>query len=1337
MNQPNSYEEKDPALTYDPASTLLEEEVKRNDIYLQTGQDLTGQDPNMMQQPGGSPDASGGQQAPQQQQGDQQFQGAFADEKAKLAAQNPNDSRLNDTFEFSDITNEIGSALAGGGMDTVNSATTFVPRAMDMLQGKPVGEEGYTPAGMVFDADVNPVNTTWAGNFARMGVHYASSAVLIAAALKAAVFAGIPGAGVLAAGGGLTALSKANKGKKGVELVRKALAAQRKLEKAAKAGSKGAKMKLLAMKGGQSFVHGAGVDTMSIYSQEDNVTGALKERMPWLDGPLATQDQDSPLVKTAKNILEGGPGGMIADTLIAVLGRGARSAKNAVFGGADPDKALDALKRIEHRNNSVSTKNDEMGVEQTKSPDYGGYKSDSDQHQGASNSSPYNGLDGALEGRKRYDAEPDKQLASMDDLTTPAQLKRADDWVGMSPAQTKKWYKDTFGMETFDSLVKSLRALGRDPDEVFSIATEGVRKMMDPQGNLRDMSVEDFRKEILGDATSKIDDEGNFHLIAPEKIVQLDLLNSMNLALIKDRALAGSSLREVLDPMATDGPMSVIKDRLEFGITENKTARWLWSEYGRRLRTPEGREAAAKAYAKKKAEFKAQARDGTAAMMQILDRAPDNDLVYAALEAFSFSTEYRHLDDLWKYFDNKLKGGNINGKVATGQVIRELQGVMVNSVLSGPKTPIRALMGTSIAAYTRPMAQILGATMTGDKKGQRQAIAALTAMREAIPEAFKLGKMKMNALLQNNLQTDVKGFQWNKDDQAWMQMEAQRKFRKDMGEKWSVGDEMAFQITRIARGWNSNSLFTLGTKLMQSTDTALAYIMYRGRIRQKAMEAALDGQPGAVKIDKKVLADFEDKFAAELMDAEGNIKWDSDAALKFAKEEATLTRDVSGFAGALTQAMDKAPMLKPFFLFARTGINGIELSFKHMPLLNRLVADEKKILNATAKQADAGELMDVGISNARELDYAKQISMGRQMIGVGVVTAASMAFLDGRITGNGPQNRKQRQLMLDNGWKPRSIKVGNVWVGYDALEPFNTILAFVADTGHYYEQMGEEWTEKNLFKAALIVGQGITQKSYLAGAQQVVDLLNMQPYQLEKIGANLLNNTIPMSSMRNELGKVFNPYMKELNAGMFQQLRNRNQLSELLAGEGEELPIKYDMLTGKPLNNWNFLQRSFNAIFPIPLSLDYSPGKQFLFDSGYDLRMTAYSNPDGIDLDDYPEVRSEYMQLIGKQNLEAKFAEIAKRPEIKRSMEIMKNAWLAGDVDYDISKSKHNDVIRKTILEAQRRAWGQLKLQNEKVQQLVKAGQMQNSADSFRRNNDEENVIKQRERAEQLIRMIK
>ena len=57
--------------------------------------------------------------------------------------------------------------------------------------------------------------------------------------------------------------------------------------------------------------------------------------------------------------------------------------------------------------------------------------------------------------------------------------------------------------------------------------------------------------------------------------------------------------------------------------------------------------------------------------------------------------------------------------------------------------------------------------------------------------------------------------------------------------------------------------------------------------------------------------------------------------------------------------------------------------------------------------------------------------------------------------------------------------------------------------------MGPEWTEKSLFKTALVMAQGITSKSYMAGLQQFVDLFSMQPKQLEKMIASLANNQVP------------------------------------------------------------------------------------------------------------------------------------------------------------------------------------------------------------------------------------
>ena len=121
---------------------------------------------------------------------------------------------------------------------------------------------------------------------------------------------------------------------------------------------------------------------------------------------------------------------------------------------------------------------------------------------------------------------------------------------------------------------------------------------------------------------------------------------------------------------------------------------------------------------------------------------------------------------------------------------------------------------------------------------------------------------------------------------------------------------------------------------------------------------------------------------------------------------------------------------------------------------------------------------------------------------------ASMAFMSGGLTGNGLKSTTT-ELWMDAGWRPRCIRVGNVWVGYDSFEPFNSILSNVADIGDY-ELMGPEWTEKSLFKTALVMAQSVTSKSYLAGLQQFVDLMSMEPGQGLKMITSLMNNQIPL-----------------------------------------------------------------------------------------------------------------------------------------------------------------------------------------------------------------------------------
>ena len=503
----------------------------------------------------------------------------------------------------------------------------------------------------------------------------------------------------------------------------------------------------------------------------------------------------------------------------------------------------------------------------------------------------------------------------------------------------------------------------------------------------------------------------------------------------------------------------------------------------------------------------------------------------------------------------------------------------------------------------------------------------------------------------------------------------------------------------MARSLNNKSFLTYSTKIMAATDDAFAYILGRTKMREKAMRSALDAKgKGKLtaynEITPELVRIYEEDFYRQIFDGNGNIV---DEATKFARKEVTLTNELKGFAQGLNSVFQAHPWAKPFFLFARTGVNGLQLTAKHTPGFNFLVKEWNDIAFAGYKDID--NLRQYGITSAVELDNAKALQVGRLAMGSSLVFMASQAWMRGDLTGNGPVDRQKRQVWTDAGYKPRTLKLGGVRIGYDSIEPFNQVMSMIADIGDASQLMGEEWTEKQLLKVSLLLAQGVTSKSYLAGMQQFVDLFGGRPGQAERIVANIANNQVPLAGLRNELGKLFTPYTRELGSGIDQSIRNRNLLTEKIAGE--PLPIKYDILTGKPLKEWDPLTRFFNAFSPVNFSLDQSPGRKLLFESGYDLRVSTFFSPFGDDLTDSPEIRSMYQKAIGQQNLERKLDKLAENEKVLESIETMHADIRAGNRgEYEGKDYFHNMKIDNIMDEARRKAWAKI-MNDTNVQSLV------------------------------------
>ena len=307
-------------------------------------------------------------------------------------------------------------------------------------------------------------------------------------------------------------------------------------------------------------------------------------------------------------------------------------------------------------------------------------------------------------------------------------------------------------------------------------------------------------------------------------------------------------------------------------------------------------------------------------------------------------------------------------------------------------------------------------------------------------------------------------------------------------------------------------------------------------------------------------------------------------------------------------------------------------------------------------------------------------------------------FFCGELHGNGPADRQKRQTWQDAGWSPRTIKIGDAWVSYDAFEPFNQILAIMGDIGDHQELMGEEWATDNFQKLSLVIAQGITSKSYMAGLQQFIELFSGRPGQIQRMVAQLANNTLPLSILRNELGKVLTPYTRELGSDIDDSIRNRNLITESLASN--PLPIKYDMLTGRPIKDHDFITRMFNAFSPVQLNMDYSPGRKLLFDSGYDLRTSTYYAPDGTNLSQSPRLRSLYQKAIGDQQIILKLDKLATNPGILESIEEMNYNRENGMKHIDPKKYAHNIKIKRIFERAKEIAWNRIKNDPE-IQKLI------------------------------------
>lgn len=685
------------------------------------------------------------------------------------------------------------------------------------------------------------------------------------------------------------------------------------------------------------------------------------------------------------------------------------------------------------------------------------------------------------------------------------------------------------------------------------------------------------------------------------------------------------------------------------------------------------------------------------------------DAAQPLIDAFALSRgDVDTLDKLMKWSAKQLSPMGLlkSGDEGLNAFAQGVWAVRYNNMLSGISA-LKAITGNTVALTLRANNAFLG-TGIGMLMG-RNTVDDLRKATHVYGSFWQVNKRALNDSWDTFKRTWNNG-KWGNDNQMDFRELAREDLvtdyqpnlwdtLADMEQVWEKdgnwGRLAQYRFARFMYDLGNWRWFKYGTNAMISADsfvqTTIASQMARARAWDEVSSIGYKGAELAQQLARAEKMAYDESF-----DAVGNL---TEAAAKNAAGEIALNLD-DETATWLTRGVNRLPILKPFFMFPKTGVNGIKMAMSYTPIatlpgMNRYSKvlwagdDLNKIKEALMEHGIAydGVPNGMAIFKGLEAEYRGRVAFG-------ALTASSLLgyALGGNIRGNGPVNAGERKKLRDNfGWQPKTINVAGKWVSYAGYEPLDTILTLIGDLAYYSRDIGSTLTESFVDKLAWTISATFVNKSWTAGLEPVVAVANGDETAITRFLANEVRVAIPLSGALGVVSNAITSSQKDIYKDLVGYVMNK------VPGFSSQLPEQIDIYTGKPLNDIdNPILRTLNAVNPVKISEGTEPWRQWLIDSGWDgvqmIRKDSTGNHEYT-----PQEREVLYRYIGEQQLWKQFDKLSKNKKYNDQLDRIRAMRVQGRPSEEIqaAQSEVYSVMNDIMSQAQKAAELRMQQENE------------------------------------------
>jgi hypothetical protein len=448
----------------------------------------------------------------------------------------------------------------------------------------------------------------------------------------------------------------------------------------------------------------------------------------------------------------------------------------------------------------------------------------------------------------------------------------------------------------------------------------------------------------------------------------------------------------------------------------------------------------------------------------------------------------------------------------------------MNNILSGPITHAVNNSANLLTTLYLPFERMLGATIRGDMKTVGVTIKQYSFLLQQAHDAVKMAgvALKMDSNVLDTIATretgnaraiSAKGLGMAEDSifgQAanWVGtalnlptrfLTAEDEFFKQLNYRASFLSELYVDGLQKFKGDTTAASRYANETFNRAIQDGQMYA--REVVLQRAYKAA-DEAIAAGTIAATERGEFVGKYMGKQKNWDSRLGVMSNRALDNARAatfSTPLTNDPNAMittrlASRMQQVANEHPAIRFLLPFIRTPTNLLNFTLDRS-IFKTAYADAPKAFrdfNRELNHADAAIRADAA---------------GRLAFSFAVTSVVATAALSGKITGGGPKNKGERDTLMQAGWQPYSIKVGDKYFSYKREDPFASIIGLVADTAEglkYADERHMDAMSSTIYTIVLALARNITNKTYLTGVTNVTNAISNP----EQFGSTLVNQYV-------------------------------------------------------------------------------------------------------------------------------------------------------------------------------------------------------------------------------------